>query len=326
MKTITRRTALAATLAAPLALGALPALADSYPVRPVRIIVGNTAGSGADIAVRTVARRMQEQWKQTLVIENRGGAGGLLAAETVAMSEPDGHTLALSQEGAITIAPALQGKLSFDPLKELAPVALLAETDYLLVANPKTGWRSLDDLVKAAKARPGGYSYASAGVGSLHHLSFELLKSERDFYFVHIPYRGGPLGLADVISGQVQAMWIAPAAALPHVQSGRLVALATGGARRNPLLPEVPAIADTIKGFRVTTWFALFAPAATPAPVVERLNREVNDALRHPEVVDTLARQGIVPVGGSAADLAALVRRDAAKYALLSTRVKLAAE
>lgn len=307
-------------------LAVQPALADTYPAKPVRVVVGNTAGSGADIAVRTIARRVQDQWKQTIVVENRGGAGGLLAVETVAKSDADGYTLALSQEGAITIAPVLQPRQSVDPLKDLAPVVLLAETDYLLVAHPKTGWRTVDDLVAAAKARPGAYSYASAGVGSLHHLSFELLKQERDFFFVHIPYRGGPLGLADVISGQVHAMWIAPAAALPHIQSGKLVALATGGARRSALLPEVPAIGETSRGLRVTTWFALFAPQGTPAAVIERINRESNDALRQAEVSDALLRQGIVPVGGSAADLAALVKRDAAKYAQLALRVKLAPE
>jgi tripartite-type tricarboxylate transporter receptor subunit TctC len=305
----------------------LSARADpAFPSKPVRIIVGNSAGSGADIAVRTVARRLQEVWKQTVVVENRGGAGGLVAAEAVARSDPDGYTLSLAQEGAITIAPALQGKLSFDPQKDLAPVVLLAETDYVLVAHPKTGFRTVADLVQAARKQPGAYSYASAGVGSLHHLSFELLKGEGNFFFVHIPYRGGPLGLADVISGQVHAMFIAISPALGHIQAGRLNALAVGGAKPSPLLPGVPTLSDAYPGSRVTTWFSLFAPARTPAPLIEKINKDANDALRHPEVAETLVKQGIIPVGGSAGDLADLVRRDAAKYASLATRVKLSAE
>ena len=314
------------------AAGALPALpqlsarAASFPTKPVRIVVGNTAGSGADIAVRTVARRLQDLWKQPVLVENRGGAGGLVAAEVVAKSEPDGHTLSLAQEGAITIAPALSGRLPIDPLKDLVPVVLLAETDYVLVANPKTGFRTVADLVKAARARPGAYSYASAGVGSLHHLSFELLKAEEGFFFVHIPYRGGPLGLSDVVGGQVQAMFIAIAPALSHIQTGRLAALATGGAHRNPLLPDVPALAETRPGFRVTSWFSLFAPAGTPSTLIERINRDANETLRTAEVAETLNRQGITPVGGTAGDLAALIRRDVGKYAQLSTRVKLSIE
>jgi tripartite-type tricarboxylate transporter receptor subunit TctC len=324
---LNRRQAVAWSAAAALP-GVFPSLARAdaaFPVKPVRIIVGNTAGSGADIAVRTVAKRLQDVWKQTIVVENRGGAGGLVAAEAVARSDPDGHTLSLAQEGAITIAPALPGKLNFDPQKDLAPVALLAETDYVLVAHPGTGFRSLDDLVKSARARPGAYSYASAGVGSLHHLSFELLKVDGNFFFVHIPYRGGPLGLADVVGGQVHAMFIAVSPALGHIQAGRLNALAVGGARRSPLLPGVPTLSETYAGARVTSWFSLFAPAQTPAAVVEKINRDANDALRTAEVAETLTKQGIVPVGGTPADLADLVRRDAAKYSQLATRVKLSA-
>lgn len=297
-----------------------------FPAKPVKIIVGNSAGSGADVAVRTVARRLQEVWKQTVVVENRGGAGGLVAAEAVAKSDPDGYTLSLAQEGAIAIAPALGGKLAFDPVKDLAPVVQLAETDYVLVAHPKTGFKTLNDLITAAKARPGAYSYASAGIGSLHHLGFELLKGEGNFFFVHIPYRGGPLGLSDVVGGQVEAMFIAIAPALPHIQAGRLNALALGGAKRSPLLPNVPALVETYPGLRVTTWFSLFAPAGTPAAVVDKINRDANEALKHPEVADALSRQGIVPVGGGAGDLGELVRRDVAKYTKLASRVKLAAE
>ncbi|MBK1616566.1 hypothetical protein CKO44_24295 [Rubrivivax gelatinosus] len=308
------------------AFGSTQAQNSAFPAKPVRILVGNTAGSGADVAVRIVARQLQDDWRQPVAVENRTGAGGLVAAEAVARSEPDGLTLALSQEGAITIAPALQGRLTFDPIKELAPVVHLADSDYVLVANAATGWRSLGEMIAAAKKRPGAYSYASAGVGSLHHLAFELLKAERDFYFVHIPYRGGSQAVADVASGQAQAMWVSVTAALPHIQSGRLRALAIGGAQRAPLLPGVPTAGETIPGFRVTSWFSLFAPARTPAAVLEQIARDASATLRQPAVLEALRKQGIAPVGGTPAQLAQLVRRDFERYSRLSDRVKLASD
>ncbi|MCC9597105.1 MULTISPECIES: tripartite tricarboxylate transporter substrate binding protein [unclassified Rubrivivax] len=328
MSPISRRRLLhwsAAAVAAP-ALGSAHANTAAFPAKPVRILVGNTAGSGADVAVRIVARQLQDDWRQPVTVENRTGAGGLVAAEATARSDADGHTLSLSQEGAITIAPALQGKLSFDPLKELAPVVHLADSDYVLVVNAATGWRTIAEMVAAAKKRPGAYSYASAGVGSLHHLAFELLKIERDFFFVHIPYRGGSQAVADVASGQAQAMWVSVTAALPHIQSGRLRALAIGGAQRSPLLPAVPTAQESIPGFRVTSWFALFAPVRTPAAVVERIAHDASATLRQPAVLEALRKQGITPVGGTPQQLAQLVRRDYERYARLSDRVKLASD
>ena len=321
-----RRQILQWAAAAALPLAAPFARAAAWPTKPVRILVGNTAGSGADVAVRIVARQLQDDWKQPVNVENRTGAGGLVAAEATARAEPDGLTLSLSQEGAITIAPALQGRLSFDPIKELAPVVHLADSDYVLVAAASTGWKTLDELIVGAKKRPGAYSYASAGVGSLHHLAFELLKAERDIFFVHIPYRGGSQAVADVAAGQAHAMWVSVTAALPFIQSGRVRPLAVGGAQRSPLLPGVPTAGETLPGYRVTSWFSLFAPARTPAAVVEQIARDATATLKQPAVLEALRKQGITPVGGTPAQLAALVRNDYAKYAKLSQRVKLASD
>ncbi|MCK7495840.1 MAG: tripartite tricarboxylate transporter substrate-binding protein [Comamonadaceae bacterium] len=224
------------------------------------------------------------------------------------------------------MAPALQGRLSFDPLKELAPVVHLADSDYVLVAAAQTGWKTLDEMVAAARKRPGAYSYASAGVGSLHHLAFELLKAERDIFFVHIPYRGGSQAVADVASGQAHVMWVSTTAAMPFIQSGRLRPLAVGGAQRSPLLPNVPTAGESIPGYRVTSWFSLFAPARTPAAVVEQIARDATATLKQPAVLEALRKQGITPVGSTPAQLSQLVRSDFAKYSRLSQRVKLASD
>ena len=328
MPTTLNRRALLASAAALALAGARPAAASAapaFPGRPVRIIVGNSAGSGADIAVRTVARRLHEVWRHPVAVENRGGAGGLLAAEAVAQAEPDGHTLSLSQEGAIAIAPLLQPGLRFDPRRDLAPVVHLADVDYVLVAHPATGFRTLPELVAGARSRPGRYSYASAGIGSVHHLSFEMLKDAGNFSFVHIPYRGGSAGLVDVVAGQVHAMFVSVAAALPHIRAGRVNALAIGGAKRHPLLPELPRVADFFPGVYSGTWFALFAPVRTPSSVVDQIASDTTEAVRHPEVAEALARQGIVPVGGTPADLRALVERDAVRFAKQAASVQLAA-
>ena len=329
MPTTLNRRALLASAAALALAGARPAAASTapaFPGRAVRIIVGNSAGSGADIAVRTVARRLQQVWRQAVAVENRGGAGGLIAAEAVAQAEPDGYTLALSQEGAIAIAPLLQPGLRFDPRRDLAPVVQLAKVNYVLVAHPATGFRTLPDLVAGARARPGRYSYASAGVGSVHHLGFEMVKDAGNFSFVHIPYRGGSAGLVDVVAGQVHAMFVSVAASLPHIRAGRVNALAIGGARRHPLLPEVPLVDEIFPGIHVGTWFSLFAPVRTAPSVVDQIARDSTEAVRHPEVVEALALGGIVPVGGTPADLRALVERDSAKFAKLASRVQLAAD
>lgn len=308
--------------AATLAFGA-PARAQGFPTRPLRILVGNSAGSAADTVARAVGLRLAAAWGQSVLVENRLGAGGLLAAEAVAHAPADGYTLLLGQEGALAIAPALQQKLALDPQKDLAAVVGLGASDFVLVAHPRSGLRSVADLVAAARRQPGKLSYASAGNGSLHHLAGEALKAQAGIDLLHVPYKGGPLGLNDVLAGQVDLMFIAPAPSLPHIQAGRLVALASAGTARSTLLPGVATVAETLPGFRASTWYALFAPAGTPEPVVQKINREVGQALQAAELRDGLLAQGIVPLGGPSSQLAELLRGDAQRYAQLARQVRL---
>ena len=297
-----------------------------YPTRPVRFIVGNTAGSGADLAARIVARALTEAWKESVVVDNRGGAGGLLAAEIVAKAEPDGQTLMLAQEGAIVIAPAIQRNLSVDPQKALAPVVNLADTDYVLIASAKSGIRTLDDMRALALKQPGQRTFASAGIGSVHHLGFEQLNQLLGVSMVHVPFKGGPPGAAEVAAGNVDAMFVSPAAAMGFVTSGRVVAVATGGVKRNPQFAAAPAVGETYRGFRVVSWFALFAPANTPPRVLEKIARDATEVVRSPDIRAQLGAQGISPVGGTPKQMADLVRSDVQTYGETIRRLKITAE
>lgn len=295
----------------------LGAHADDYPAKAVRVLVPNTAGSAADVVARQVGHRLTQAWKQGLVVENKAGAGGIVAADAVAKSAPDGYTLLLGADGPITILPSLSVPLPYQPKRDLVPVISLGETDFVLVANPKAGFKTLQDFVLAAKAHPGQYNYASAGNGSPQHFGGELFKQAAGIHLTHIPYRGGPLGMNDVMAGQVDVMFIAVGPALPHIQSGRLVALALGGESRNPLLPAVPTVAETYPGFRAGTWFGLFAPAGTPRAVLDNISAEAGRVLADPALRNELAAQGIRATGYPQARFQELVGNETRKYAAL---------
>jgi tripartite-type tricarboxylate transporter receptor subunit TctC len=290
------------------------------------VVVHNTPGSALDLVARRVGARLADQWGQPVVVDNRAGAGGVIATDAVAKAAPDGYTLLAGADGPITILPTLAASLPYDPRRDLVPVVSLGETDFLLVAHPKTGFKTVADFVRAAKARPGQYNYASAGNGSPQHFSAELLKQQAGIYVTHIPYRGGPVGLADVVAGQVDVMFIAVGPALAHVQAGRLVALASGGEARNPLLPHVPTLSETYPGLRAGTWFGLFAPAATPPAVLEALGAEVAKVLAEPRVRSDLAAQGIRATGYPQGRFTAFVSHESGKYATLVKSAGIRAE
>jgi tripartite-type tricarboxylate transporter receptor subunit TctC len=316
-----------ALLASVLTLGAsglAVAQTATWPPRPVHLVVANTPGSAPDVLARQIAPRLSDAWGQAVVVENKAGAAGVIAADGVAKSAPDGLNLLVGADGPITILPNAGGALPYDAQRDLVPVAPLGRIDFVLVANPSTGWRSLRDFVAAARQRPGAYSYASAGYGSPQQIGMELLKQEAGIFLTHIPYRGGPLGLQDVIAGQVQAMFIAIGPALPHIRSGKLVALATGGATRHALLPDVPAVAETWKDFRAGTWFGLFAPAQTPAAALDEIGARVSQVLQVPTTRQALAAQGIDAASGSRRDFEQQVSSEFARFAALSRRVPLA--
>lgn len=296
----------------------LVAHADGFPTKAVRVLVPNTPGSSADLIARQVGSRLADAWQQGVVVENRAGAGGIVAADAVAKAAPDGYTLLLGADGPITILPTLNASLPYAPKRDLVPVISLGETDFVLVANPKTGFKTVQDLIAAAKAHPGKYNYASAGNGSPQHFAAELLKQNAGIYLTHIPYRGGPLGMADVVAGQVDVMFIAVGPALPHIHAGRLVALASGGENRHPLLPGVPTVAETYKGFRAGTWFGLFAPAGTPAAVVDHISADASRILADPALRNDLAAQGIRATGYPQQRFQELVGNETRKYAALA--------
>lgn len=311
------RAALLALLHASLAVlaSALPAHAQDFPTHAVRLTVHNSPGSAPDVLARYVGLRLAEHWKQPVVVDNRAAAGGIVAADALAKAPPDGHTLLVGGDGPITILPNLQSNLPYDAQRDLVPVVSLGRVDFVLVAHPKTGFRTLQDFVQAARAQPGRYNYASAGNGSALQFSMEMLKQKAGFHATHIPYRGGPLGLQDVIAGQVDVMFIAVGPALPQIQSGRVVALASTGEKRHPLLPNVPALAETYPDYRSGTWFGLFAPAHTPRAVLDTIAADAQRILQTPTARAELAAQGIEATGTPRAQFERQVAAEYTRYA-----------
>jgi tripartite-type tricarboxylate transporter receptor subunit TctC len=314
-----RRGLLALGAATALAISGLttwagPASAQTFPSKPVRLVVHNNPGSALDVVARQLSQRLTERWQQPVVIDNRPAAGGIVGTDAVAKAAPDGYTLLAAGDGPITILPALQTALPYDPQRDLAPVVSLGTLDFVLVAHPRTGFKSLQDFVDAARRSPGKYNIASAGNGSPQHFAAELLKQAAGIFVTHIPYNGGPAGLTGVLSGDVDVMFIAVAPSLGHIRSGRLVALATGGTVPSPQLPDVPTLAQTYPGLVAGTWLGLFAPAGTPAPVLERLAADSAAVLADPAVRSQLAAQGISAGGQTGAPLRAELLAQAQRY------------
>ncbi|MBA2963795.1 MULTISPECIES: Bug family tripartite tricarboxylate transporter substrate binding protein [Ramlibacter] len=290
------------------------AAADTYPAKPVHLVVHNNPGSALDLIARQVAQRLSDGWKQPVVIDNRPGGGGIVGTDLVAKSAADGHTLLAAGDGPITILPALSASLPYNPARDLLPIASLGELDFVLVANPRTGLRSVRDLVEAARRQPGRYTFASSGNGSPQHFAAELLKQNAGIHLTHIPYGGGPAGLAGVLAGDVDLMFIAIAPALQQIQSGRLVALAVAGDAPHPLLPGVPTVGQTYKDFKAGAWLVLFAPAATPAAVADRLAADASRVLADPSLRSQLAAQGVTVTGHTGARLRDQLAGEARRY------------
>lgn len=298
------------------ALWAGSALAQAYPAKPIRLMVPFPPGGSTDIVARIVAQKLSAQLGQPLVIENRGGAGGTLGTAVVAKAPPDGYQLVVGTTSTHVVAPSVYQKLEYDPVKDFAPISLMAVTPYLLVVNPNVPAKSLKELVALMKAEPGKLNYASAGVGSTTHLAMEMLKGASQTYALHIPYNGnGPAGTA-VIAGQVEILFGSLPAVLPHAKSGRVRALAVGTPKRSPSLPDVPSVAESgYPGFDASLWLALMAPAGTPATVIERLNKEVTAAVSARDTAETLDKNGAEPLTSTPAELAAIIKDGVAKYA-----------
>jgi len=303
--------------AAALAWGApLHAQAQAYPSKPVRIVVGFPPGGPTDIVSRVLAPRLSESLGQSVIVENRGGAGGVIATAQVAKAPPDGYTLLMGTIGGIAVAMSLQSKRGYDTLRDFAPITQAVTVTSILVVHPTVPAKNVKELLAIARAKPGGLNYASSGNGTVTHLAGELLKLMGKVDITHVPFKGGAPALTALISGEVDMSYENSLIVTPHIKSGRVKALAVTGAKRSQLMPELPTIAEAgLKGYNASGWYGLFVPAATPKPIVARLNQEAVQALRMPDVVRTLSSQGAEPVGSTPEEFGAFVRSEIEKWA-----------
>ena len=300
--------------------------ASAYPTKPIKIVVPFPPGGTTDTLIRIVAPRLQQALGQPVVIENKGGAAATLGADFVAKSAPDGYTL-LVGAAHHTIAQSVFPKLPYQFGTDLAPIGMLALVPNVVVVNAAVPARSVQEFVALTKASPDKYNYASAGPGSAHHLIGEMFKLETGAKLAHIPYKGSGPAVGDLLGGQVSSMFDTVTSALPHIKSGKTRALAVTTARRSSALPDVPTLAEAgLPGFDVGTWFGLMAPAATPTPILAKLNAQVATILKDPAVHKQLLDQGIEPLPGTPAEMKARIDKELKEFASLARRAKLSVE
>lgn len=310
-----RRSCLTSLASAALVASTRSLAGEPYPDRSVRMVVGFTPGGPNDIVARIVAKELTTVLGQSVVVENRPGAGGNIGTELVAKAAPDGYTLLMGSTGPQAINPAVYRGLPFDVLRDLAPVSLVAQLPNALVVNPDVPARTVAELIELARKQSGQLRYGSSGYGTTLHLCGELFASLADVDMVHVPYRGTAPAIADVASGQIQLIFAALPAVLPMVQAKRLRLLAVTTTARSPAVPDVPTVAESgLAGFEMTPWFGVFTTAGTPKPVVQRLNSEIRKILASPSVSGALAGQGATPLGSSAEDFSDLLRAEIDKW------------
>jgi tripartite-type tricarboxylate transporter receptor subunit TctC len=299
-----------------LVLAACSAYGQSWPAKPIRVMVPFPPGGSTDIVARIMAQKLEKPLGQPLVVENRGGAGGTIGAAVGAKAAPDGYVLTFGSTSTHVVAPSVYQKLEYDPVKDFAPISLVAVTPYLLAVNPNVPAKSLKELVELMKAQPGKLNYASAGVGSTTHLAMEMLNLAAQTRAVHVPYNGnGPAGTA-LVGGQVEILFGSLPALLAQAKGGRVRPIAVGTPKRSPSLPDVPSVAESgYPGFDASLWLAFFAPAGTPQPIVDRLQREIAATLQDPDTRQTLDKAGAEPISSTPAELAAMIREGVPKYA-----------
>lgn len=290
--------------------------AAPYPAKPIRVIVPVPGGGTPDVVARMVTPGLSAQLGQPLIVDNRPGAGGLIGAELAARATPDGYTLLLSSPGPLTIVPHLQKSISYDPVRDFQPIGLISSGPFLLITHPSVPAKSVKELIALAQAQPGKLNYASAGNGTANHLAMELFKSMAGVNLTHVPYKGAPQAVSDVLAGHMNMMFNSIAPALPHIKAGRMRLLGVASARRSPQLPDVPTISEAgVPGYEAVSWFGLLAPAKTPRPVIARLNEALLKVVRAPETKAQFESQGADPAGSSPEEFAAYIRSESAKYA-----------
>lgn len=302
-------------ISAVLAAAALPALgAEAYPTRPVRIVLGFPPGGATDLVARLMAPKYTEIFKQQFIVENRPGANGVIATDLAAKAPPDGYLINMAHIGTLVISPAIT-KVPYDPFKDLAPVGQIVSLQNIFIVHPSLPVKSLKELIALAKAKPGKFNYATSGSGSPGHLAAELFKSMTKADIVHVPYKGGGPALTDLIAGHIEIFVAVISTAVPQVKAGKARALAVTGAKRAPALPDVPTVAEAaLKGYEATNWYGFVVPAATPRPIIERLNAETVRILNMPDIQKALLDRGIDAAPSSPEEFAAHIRKENEKW------------
>jgi tripartite-type tricarboxylate transporter receptor subunit TctC len=292
------------------------AAAQSYPDRPIRVIVSVPAGGTPDVMARMITTGMSKVLGEPLVVDNRGGAGGMIGTETAAKAAPDGYTLLVSSPGPLAILPHMHKQLGYDAQKAFTPIGLIASNPFLLITHPSVPARTVKELVALAKAQPGKLNYASAGNGAANHLAMELFKSMAGVNITHVPYKGAPQAVSDVLAGHMNMMFNSIPPVLAHIRAERVRALGVGSTKRAAQLPDVPTINEAgVPGYEAITWFGLLAPANTPKPIMAKVSDAFAKVINAPETRAVLETQGAEPGSAKAAEFGALIRRDFDKYA-----------
>ena len=292
----------------------LIAFAQAYPTKPVKMIVPYAAGGTTDVLARIMADKLTQGLGQTVVIEYKPGAGGTIGAEAAAKSPADGYTMVMGAPGSHSTATSLYAKLPYDPVKDFVPIVHVANVPNSIVVHPSLAVKSVPELIAYAKSRPGELTYGSAGTGATTHLTGELFALLANVKLTHIPYKGSGQAMVDLLGGQIQMMFENLPGAATQIRSGKIRGLAVTSLRRSAAFPDLPAVSETLPGFEVVAWFALFAPAGTPAAIVARLNAESNKALSLAEVREKIAAAGSDPIGGTSDELARFLASDIAKW------------
>jgi len=291
------------------------ASAQTYPTRPVTIVVGFAPGGGTDTVARVMQRKLAEYLGQSIVVENRAGAGGSIAAGVVSKVNPDGYTILLGTIAALAVAPHLNSKLPYDPLRDFAPISMATVSGNVLVVHPSVQAKTIAEFVKEANSRPGGIAYGTSGIGSAGNLAGELFRLMAKANLIHVPYKGGGPAMSDLLGGQIPSVFASATTATPQVKAGKLRALGSTGVKRSASLPDVPTIAEQgYPGYEATNWYAYVAPAKTPREIVARLNREIVKTLREPETHEQILKQGEEPTPSTPEELAKHMAREHATW------------
>jgi tripartite-type tricarboxylate transporter receptor subunit TctC len=305
-------------------LTALEATAQDYPAKPIRLIVPFPPGGGNDTIARLMGQKLAPALGQQVLVDNRPGAGGTIGAELAAKSPPDGYTLFLAGVASHGINPNLRKQLPYDPVRDFSGVSLIASAPLLVVVHPSLPATSVKQLVALAKAKPGAINFASNGTGGSSHLAAELFMMTTGTTLVHIPYKGLSLALTDLLSGQVQLMFSSAVSMLPQVKAGKLRAIAMTGAKRSQAIPDIPTVAEAgVPGYETGSWYGIVAPVKTPRPVIERLSREIATATRSAEISGRLVDEAVIPIGSTAEEFDAHIRRELARWAKVIAKARI---